>query len=329
MTPAAAPAATPAPVATPAPARPAPRTLEELRALIQEVLRQPQLASSHMAVKIASLDTGRTLFEENANKWMQPASNLKLYTVAAALDRLSTDYRFVTSVYAPARPDARGTVRGDLIVYGRGDPTFATRFTGGEDSNSAGAYFKAIDELAARIVAAGVRRVEGDLVGDESYFTGLPMATGWEWDDLQWYYGAEVSALSVNDNAVDLSVKPGARVGDPCVTTVGPATALVTVIDRTTTAPRGTRRDLTVYRPLGENVIEVSGSLAVDDRNFQVSVAVSRPAQMFATMLRTSLERQGVRFTGRTRTVDARARLNAPLPVSALVEIASRQSPPL
>jgi len=290
-------------------------------------MARPELASSNLAVKVASLDTGRVIFEQNAQKWMQPASNLKLYTVAAALDRFGPDYRFVTSVYANARPDASGTVRGDLVVYGRGDPSFATRFGPEGDTD----YFRAMNELAASVAAAGVRRVEGDLVGDESYFVGGPLAPGWEWDDLQWWYGAEVSALTVNDNSVDLSVKPGARVGDPCRITVGPSTPLVTVLDRTTTTPRGSRRALEVHRPLGQNVIEISGSLPVEDRGYTASVAVSRPALMFATMLRTALEGRGVVFTGKTRTVDAQTRsdVGQPLPVSSLVEIAKRESPPL
>ena len=90
---------------------------------------------------------------------------MKLYTVAAALDRLSPDYRFTTSVYAPTRPDSSGKIKGDLTIYGRGDPSIAARFNNGD-------YFKAINELASRIVSAGVKRVEGDLIGDESYFVG-------------------------------------------------------------------------------------------------------------------------------------------------------------
>lgn len=324
-TPAQTPAPTPTSTATQTPAA-APRTLEELRARIREITNRPEFASSHLAVKIASLDTGRVVYEENADKWMQPASNLKLYTVAATLDRFGPDYRFVTSVYAPARPDTSGTVRGDLTVYGRGDPTYATRFNG----DTTGDYYRAFDELASRIASAGVRRVEGDLVGDESYFAGGPLAPGWEWDDLQWWYGAEVSALSVNDNSVDLSVKPGARVGDPALISLGPSTPLVTVVDRTTTAARGTKREVSVHRPLGQNIIEVGGSIALDDAGYSASVAISRPALMFATMLRTSLERRGIVFTGRTRTIDAQGRADgAPLQVSALVELATRQSPPL
>ncbi|HEX8294105.1 MAG TPA: D-alanyl-D-alanine carboxypeptidase/D-alanyl-D-alanine-endopeptidase [Pyrinomonadaceae bacterium] len=316
---------TPTPTPTPQPTSAAPQTLEELRARIRDVLARPEFAASRVAVKVASLDTGRVLFEQDARKWMQPASNMKLFTVAAALDRLTPEYRFVTSVYAPARPDAAGTVRGDLVVYGRGDPSFATRFNPEGNAD----YFLALDALAADVHAAGVRRVEGDLVGDESYFTGAPMPTGWEWDDLQWYYGAEVSALTVNDNSVDLSVKPGASVGSPARITLGPSTPLVTIIDRTTTSARGTTRELSVNRALGQNTIEIRGRVPIDDRGYAASLAVSRPALLFASMLRAALERRGVVFTGQTRTVDAQGRAEKPLPVSSLVEIAARKSPPL
>jgi len=139
------------------------KTLPELKAKISEILAKPELAPALVGIKVVSLDTGKVLFEENAQKLLRPASNMKLYTVAAALDRLSPDYRFVTSVYAATRPDASGVVRGDLTIYGRGDPSLAERFKIGD-------YFKAIDDLAMRIVAAGLNRVEGDLGGDESYF---------------------------------------------------------------------------------------------------------------------------------------------------------------
>jgi D-alanyl-D-alanine carboxypeptidase/D-alanyl-D-alanine-endopeptidase (penicillin-binding protein 4) len=317
---------TPTPTPTQTPASAPPRTVEELRARVREMISRPEFAASNLAIKVASLDTGRVLLEENASKWMQPASNMKLYTVAAALDRLGPDYHFITSVYAPARPETSGTVRGDLVVYGRGDPSYATRFNAAGDTD----YYRAIDDLAARITAAGVRRVEGDLVGDESYFTGGSLPAGWEWDDLQWWYGAEVSALTVNDNSVDLSVKPGARVGDPCRISIGPDTPVVTIVDRTKTSDRGSTRELSVHRPLGQNTIEIRGTMPLDDRGFTASLAVSRPALVFVTMLRTALERRGVVFTGIVRTVDAQARADTqPLPVSSLVEIATRQSPPL
>src|SRR5918998_5654902 len=168
---------------------PAPKTVPELQTRISQILAKPELSPALVGVKVVSLDNGRVIFEENAAKLLRPASNMKIYTVAAALDRLSPEYRFMTSVYAAARPDANGVIRGDLRIYGRGDPSIAARFNNGD-------YFKAIDELATRIVAAGVKRVEGDLVGDETYFTGPKYGSGWTWEDLTWYYGAEITPLA-------------------------------------------------------------------------------------------------------------------------------------
>ena len=193
-----------------------------------------------VGIKVVSLDTGRVLFDENSAKLLRPASNMKLYTVATALDRLSPDFRFTTSVYATGRLDG-GSVRGDLIIYGRGDPSLAARFSNGD-------YFKAINDLADKIVAAGVKRVDGDLIGDESYFTGPQYGSGWEWEDLTWYYGAEVSALTVNDNALDLFIKPNPQVGKPAIITTGPPDPLLTIINEVTTAPAGTRRQLVIDR---------------------------------------------------------------------------------
>jgi D-alanyl-D-alanine carboxypeptidase/D-alanyl-D-alanine-endopeptidase (penicillin-binding protein 4) len=301
------------------------------------VLLRPGLYAAMAAVKVVSLDTGRTLYEENTHKLLRPASNMKLYTVAAALDRLGADYRFKTSVYAPQRPDASGTLRGDLIIYGRGDPSIAARFNSGD-------YYKAIDELAQRIAATGTRRVEGDLVGDESYFIGPPLGTGWEWDDLTWWYGAEVSALTINDNALDLTVKPGASVGAPCLITTGPATSLLKIVNRTMTVPKGTKRDISVYRGLGENVLEVSGQMPLEDKGYTSGIGISRPAMLYMEMLRAQLLKHGVAVTGQLRTVDARSfggvsvdpiqraslsgltNIQRSLP---LIELASMPSPPL
>jgi serine-type D-Ala-D-Ala carboxypeptidase/endopeptidase (penicillin-binding protein 4) len=300
----------------------APKTADELRARIREVLARPELAPAQMAVKIASLETGRVLFEENAVKLLQPASVMKAYTVAAALDRLTPDFRFKTSVYAKSQPDADGTVKGDLTIYGRGDPSIAARFNNGD-------YDKVVDELATRIKTAGVKRVEGDLIGDESFFTGAPLGFGWEWADLQWFSGAEVSALSINDNSLDLNIKASTTVGGQCTITTGPPAPLVKFSNRCLTTTRGSKRDVSVYRGLGSNVIEVGGALPVGDPGWSGSISAPRPALLFVYMLRASLSRQGVTVTGQSRAIDNFERAGVPLETSTLAEIASIQSPPL
>jgi serine-type D-Ala-D-Ala carboxypeptidase/endopeptidase (penicillin-binding protein 4) len=297
-------------------------TLESLRTRIAAHLSQARFAPASWGVKIVSLDTGRTIFENNPEKYFNPASNAKLYTTALALERLGADYRIKTSLYSSVRPDASGTLKGDLILYGRGDPTMAARLNGGD-------YFKGIEPLINQLVNAGVKRIEGDVVADESYFAGPPFGAGWEWDDLQASYGAEVSALTINDNALDLFVKPAERTGLPCRITTGPATSFVTLINRTQTSQKASESRIVVYRPVGENVIYVSGRLPIDSTGFYNSVAVHDPAGLFASLFKDVLSQRGVTVTGRARFLNWKYREVTPLDLSKLVEIGSIPSMPL
>lgn len=299
-----------------------PETLDSLRGRIAAHIAQARFAPAAWGVKIVSLETGKTLFEHNPEKYFNPASNAKLYTAALALDRLGVDYRIKTSLYSTARPDASGTLRADLIVYGRGDPTMAARLNGGD-------YFKGIEPLITKLVNAGVRRIEGDLVGDESYFAGPPFGSGWEWDDLQAYYGAEVSALTIDDNALDLFVKPADRSGIPCRITTGPPTSFVTLINRTQTSAKGTESRIVVYRPVGENIIYVSGRLPIDNPGYYSSVAVHNPAGLFVSLLKDALAQRGIAVTGRPRVIDWKYREVTPFDLTKLIELGSVESIPL
>jgi len=297
-------------------------TLSELTSRIETHISQPRFNGAVWGIKIVSLGSGKTVFENHADRLLSPASNMKLYTVAAGLDRLSPDYHFVTSVYAPAKPDASGIVHGDLTIYGRGDPSIAARFNGD--------YLKGLDDLAARIVAAGVKRVEGDLVGDESFFTGPPYGAGWQWEDLQWGFGAEVSALSINDNLVNLSISPGLQVGASAVVSTEPPDPLLTINNHVTTTAKGARRNLLVHRALDSDIVEIQGSMALDDAGFSGRLGVARPALLFVYLLRSALAKRGVGISGKTRTVPSPLSAPAPNTIAAtgLIELANLQSPP-
>ncbi|HEX8734410.1 MAG TPA: D-alanyl-D-alanine carboxypeptidase/D-alanyl-D-alanine-endopeptidase [Pyrinomonadaceae bacterium] len=318
VSPTAAPTMTP--TATPTPTANV-QTIPELQAKIRSILLRPQLQRGQIGVKIVSLDTNKVVFEENAEKYFMPASNMKNFTVSTALEKLTPDFRFVTSVYAPAMPNESGTIRGDLIIYGRGDPSISTAFNDKD-------YFKGMNNLAEKIVASGVKRVEGALIGDESYFSGDALPASWEWDDLQWYYGAEVSALTVNDNALDLIVRPGSAVGAPASVQLLPSVNGVLLVNNTTTSAAGAKRDIGIRRRLGTNVVEVFGSMPLGAGAYTNYVSVPKPALVFVSMLRQLLEQKGVVITGQTRTIDAEFRKNAPLPANS-VEIARLESPPL
>jgi len=299
-----------------------PATLAELRQRLTNHIELPPFASALWGVKIVSLDTGTTVFERNPGKLFSPASNSKLYTVAMVLDRLGADYQIKTSLYAQTRPDPSGTLAGDLIIYGRGDPTINTRLSGGS-------IYQALDPLVRALTNAGVTQITGDIVGDESFFHGPPFGSGWTWDDLENSYGAEISALTINDNTLQLLVKPGPRVGMPCRLSLSPATSWVTLSNRTETVTNGTPRDLHFYHPLGQNVIYVSGQLPLGNAGHAEEITVRNPAGLFAAFFKEALVRRGVKVAGTARSASWLDRELQPLACDKLVELGSVSSLPL
>ena len=311
------PSPTPAPAQTPSPFRPPTQTLESLQSRIRLRLQSSDLRRGQVGVKIVSLSSGKIIYEENAEKYFMPASNMKNFTVATAIEKLTPDFKFVTSVYAPAAPDSNGSVS-SLRIFGRGDVSISTAFFPAEAPDT---YFGGIDRLVEKIIAAGVKRVEGDLIADESYFTGNPVPGEWEWDDLQWYYGAEISALPLNDNAVDVSVKPG-PVGYPCSVKISPFNPVFRVVNQCMTTGAGTVRTLKIEKKIDRNVLEITGSLPVNNPGFTGSVTVSRPAELFIALLKERLTAKGVIVTGGTRATKTPS-------TDTSIEIAKLESPPL
>ncbi len=295
---------------------PAVRSLADLQAEIRSRLQRPELRRGQVGIKIVSLNTGKVVFEENGEKYFMPASNMKNFTVAAALEKLSPDYRFVTSVYGAAMPDASGTVKSDLRIFGRGDVSISTAF-------SEGNYYKGLDDLADKIAAAGVKRVEGLIVADDSYFRGNAIPGSWEWDDLQWYYGAEVSALPLNDNAVDLSVTPG-PVGYSCSVKLSPNNPVYRVKNQCITTAAGTPRTLKIEKLLGRNELEITGTIPIGNNGFNGSVSITRPSELFAALLKQRLEAKGIIVTGQHAV-----RTSTTVPPAEQVEVARLESAPL
>lgn len=312
------PTATPPPPTTATPSSVPKQTLFDVQAKIRQILFRPELKRGSVGVKIVSLDTGKMIFEQDAEKYFMPASNMKSFTVAAALERLTPNFRFVTSVFANALPDANGTIKGDLTVFGRGDISISTAFYDGD-------YYGGIDALADRIAQAGVKRIEGNLIGDETFFSGSPIPTGWEWDDLQWYYGAEVSALPLNDNAVDLSIKPGTS-NSPCFVQILPANTVYKIVNRCVTSGAGTRRDIRVVKKIAQNVLEVYGTMPTGDGGYAGQVAISHPSELFVEMLRQRLAQKGIIVTGRNLVKSEK--ISNIQPTQQPIEIAKLESVP-
>jgi D-alanyl-D-alanine carboxypeptidase/D-alanyl-D-alanine-endopeptidase (penicillin-binding protein 4) len=292
------------------------QTVAALRERLEAHIQQARFAQARWGVKVVSLDSGKTLFERDADKLMVLASNTKLFTGGLALNRLGPEFRIQTRVFANAKPSSSGVVAGDLIIRGAGDPSFSERWRGGAVSS-------ALQPLVDAMIAAGVRRVDGGLIGDNSCFRSMPWGAGWEWDDLEWAYAPSVSALCLNDNAVGVTVKPAAQAGAPCE--VLSRASGMQFVNLTRTLAAGAPQTVDFQRAPGQPVVIVSGGVPVGGQSHIESVSVAAPAQWFVKELGDALSRRGVIISGPKRAVE----WWEPRPVaSGAVEIARVSSPP-
>jgi len=297
-------------------------SVPELQGRLASLVGQPRFAAALWGLKVVSLHSGKTIFEHNPQKLFSPASNSKLYTMALVLDRLGANYRIKTSLYAKSRPDQDGTVNSDLALYGRGDPTINARL---HNNN----IYEAVEPLVRALTNAGVKRVIGDLVADESYFHGPPAGSGWAWDDMEYSYGAEISALTINDNTLQVLVKPAVGTREPCRLTMLPETPYVALSNGTSTSQPGGRRGISFYRPLDGNVIYVSGQMPLDDPGYTEDVTLHNPAGLFGAFFKESLARHGIKIDGKVRTRNWLEHQGSAIPSDRLVELGSTESPPM
>ncbi|MSU51347.1 MAG: D-alanyl-D-alanine carboxypeptidase/D-alanyl-D-alanine-endopeptidase [Opitutus sp.] len=279
-----------------APVPAAPASLDELRARIEAHVTQARFSGALWGVKIVSAETGRIWFEHHADRLMSPASNCKLYTGALALDRLGGDYRIVTPIVAAAKPDGAGLLRGDVIVSGRGDPSWNTR-NGSKNFRDTFAPFVAV------LKNAGVRRVTGDIIADATWFHSPPNGAGWTADDLNDDYGAEISAITIEDNYAELRVTPATQAGQPCRSEWLQPLAGLGLDNRTVTSAAGGGRQIAARRLPGETTVHLLGELPVGGAEATIEVTVPRPAAWFAAGLKEALVRAGIPVEGAARGV--------------------------
>lgn len=257
-------------------------------------------------VEVVSLRSGDVLASINADKRFTPASTSKLFPAAAALERLGPEFIYHTTVETSALVTDDGSVQGDLVLVGRGDPNLSGRvlpYNGPTERIRPPTL--AIEGLAEQVARRGIRVVEGDLVADDTYFISQPYGDGWTVDDLQWGYGAPVAALSLNDNVIVFHIRPGRRVGDPASIEMEPSTkrfelrnGIATVARYRHTSP-GHR--LTIDRPVGSSVVQLWGELRPNSSEWTGALAMDDPPAIAGEVFREALVRNGVEVRGTTR----------------------------
>ncbi len=299
----------------------APQTRAELARRLAAAVEATAAPGASWGVKAVALPTGRTLFETNAGRLFAPASNTKLFTAALALDRLGTNRILTTDLWVPA--SAKGPeVEGDLLVVGGGDPMLTDRLNGGR-------WETALQPLVAAVTRAGIRRIRGDLVCDCSLFRGAPYGSGWNWDDLGYYYGAPVAALSVNDNVLHLKVTPGASVGAPAEVRLEPVANLLALDGVIRTGPTNSPAEVRLERLPGSSRVRLGGVVPLGGKPQTEDVTVPSPALYFGELFRLALRQAGVTVDGRVREVGWDERAEHPLGARDWRALAAVPSPPL
>jgi D-alanyl-D-alanine carboxypeptidase/D-alanyl-D-alanine-endopeptidase (penicillin-binding protein 4) len=263
-----------------------------LAARIDAHIAQPRFAGARWGIAVVSLDTGRLLYAHDGDHLYQTASTAKLFTAALALSELGADYRIPTRLLA--HDHQRGAVLdGPLILYGMGDPTL------GADASTA----DWADRMAKQVAARGIHTVKGDLIADDTYFASPAMGSGWEAADLQSWFAVPTSALSVQENQVDVTIAPAAREGRPAIVSLDPAGALPEVLDRITTSAPSVRNDINLYRAPGDRTLYAFGNIAARGAAQRFKLATFDPALLAGEQLRTALARHGVTVQGGVRAL--------------------------
>jgi D-alanyl-D-alanine carboxypeptidase/D-alanyl-D-alanine-endopeptidase (penicillin-binding protein 4) len=291
----------------------------QLSAAIEDTIDAPSFRGAHWGIHVVNLRTGTVLYSRNPDHNFVPASNVKLLTAAAGLAQLGPDFRYTTRVYADG-PVTDGTLQGNLIVRGAGDPTIG----GYEQRNDPTQVFR---QWADSLKAQGITHVAGNIVGDDDRLDETPLGHGWSWSDISYAYAAQIGALVFNENTVDLTVR-GRRVGQPARVTWEPFnTEYVTVVNRSRTVPYSTEEDEEYQRLMGTNTIHVQTQVHPNGVESE-SITIANPTLYFAHVLRQVLLEEGISVSGQAADLDETA-TTIQYGAGPVRRVASYTSPPL
>ncbi len=293
-------------------------SISRLQNELDLIFSDPSLAHAECGVVIKSLATNEIIYFRNARKAFVPASNLKLFTAAAALLKLGPQYQFHTDLYMTGQIEQEGILDGDLILSGAGDPTLGSKLQTGEST-------MAFENFADSLINRGIKEITGRIIGDDNIFEDEPFGAGWAWDYQSDCYAAQISALSYNENCLDLVITP-TKLGQTAEVSTVPPTDYVQFTNNLITIAKG-KTEIDVHRVRTENRVICKGCINQDDKASQAAVTIENPTLFSVFFFKEVLERQGIAVDGDAIDIDELH--DYKYCQEAVAKIAQQDSPPL
>nr|WP_026073496.1 D-alanyl-D-alanine carboxypeptidase/D-alanyl-D-alanine-endopeptidase [Robertmurraya massiliosenegalensis] len=261
---------------------------QELQSIIQN---EPALKGAIVGISIRSGKTGEMLYQFNGDTRLRPASNMKLFTAAAALSALGEEHIFKTEVYTDGVMHGN-TLKGNVYLVGKGDPTLKS-----ED-------FQA---LASQLMEKGIRKIEGNLIGDDSWYDAVRLSQDMIWTDEEHYYGAQISALTAAPNgdydtgSVIVEIKPGKHIGDKARIELIPQNDYIKVLNRISTVSPEGKAYFHMEREHGSNHLILEGMLPIATPRKKEYIAVWEPTGYALDLFKQGLKAQGIILDGKVQ----------------------------
>lgn len=279
-------------------------------------LSDSAIRHASFSLYVADVITGESIFDMNSEKSLTPASIQKLITSAVALELLGPDYTFKTELGYTGKIRRTGTLKGDIIIKGGGDPSFASHYFPGFYNDFPEKWIKEIGNN-------GIRKIKGKVLTDDSYYDFQPVPSKWIWEDIGNYYGAGVYGASVYDNSYDIHFKTSGNGTKPSVTRIAPPDCgfeLTNNLIASGTTDRGY-----VFEPPYSSGGWISGSIPENREDFVLSASIPDPPLLIATMIYNRLKSAEIKVTGDPSTT----RLEKQSTVNTFTVVSEYVSPPL
>jgi len=272
--------------------------VKPLKLQVARLLADPAVARAHWGIIVTKMG-GQPVYAMNAGQFFQPASNAKLFTTAAAMALLGPE----TTVTTTARIDGIFTgkeyVKGSVYLSGAGDANLSGRAVPyAPNTDEAFPPLRYLDEMAAQIAQTGLKTIDGDVIGIDDHFSNQPYPEGWSIDDLPWGYGAPVSALSINDNQLKLTITPAMELSSRANIEITPSVPYYTVTNDVMTVSAGEPTRIGIERVPGSKALRVYGRIALGTAPEISHISIDDPPEFAAIALKQLLEKHGVTVTG-------------------------------